>query len=58
MEQKHWYQSKTIWLNIAVIVLGAAAEVFKLFPQAAQAALVVAGLLNFALRFKTEQGIK
>ena len=58
MQQKEWYKSKTLWLNIAVIVLGAAMEVFKLFPNAAQLSLVVAGLLNFALRLKTEQGIK
>jgi hypothetical protein len=58
MEQKPWYKSKTIWLNISVIVLGAGLEISKMFPGAAQSALVIAGLLNFALRFKTEQGIK
>ncbi|MFA7287042.1 MAG: hypothetical protein WC052_05265 [Patescibacteria group bacterium] len=58
MEQKSWYKSKTVWLNVAIIALGAAAEVTKLFPEAAQAALIVAGLLNFALRFKTQQGLK
>ena len=46
---KAWWKSKTIWVN----VLSAAAELAGIIPLPGGTALIVANILNIALRFVT-----
>lgn len=50
---KPWYKSWTIWLNIAIVIVSAIAEVMQLIPTAAAYVVGVTNLLNILLRFKT-----
>lgn len=58
--QKEWYQSKTIWINIfslVVLVLSTMsgwAELKDIAPQM----LVGVNVLNIGIRFLTSEGIK
>jgi hypothetical protein len=60
---KKWWQSKTLWLNVAVAA-GAALEMNlglvqgMLKPHHYLAALVAVNAVNVALRFITSQPIK
>jgi len=61
-QQKKWYQSRTVWLNIATCVAGASpllANFTGLISPLTYAILLTAvGMANIALRFLTEQGIE
>ena len=46
---KPWWKSKTVWVN----ALSAAAELLGIIPLPGGTALIVANLLNIALRFVT-----
>jgi hypothetical protein len=46
---KAWWKSKTVWIN----ALSAAAELLGIIPLPGGTALIVANLLNIALRFVT-----
>lgn len=57
---KHWYESKTIWINILTLlamVLSAIAG-WEEFKDIAPNLLVGVNVLNIALRFITSEGIK
>lgn len=58
VEKKDWRSSWTIWFNVAVVAGGILVEVLNLFPGAAKVSVILAGIVNIALRFKTQQGIK
>ena len=57
---KHWYQSKTVWVNAAIVVV-AALDAFRLLPNIppdwGAYALAIGGVLNVVLRLTTSQGI-
>tara|TARA_R100001086_G_scaffold170569_1_gene93148 strand:+ start:4208 stop:4468 length:261 start_codon:yes stop_codon:yes gene_type:complete len=46
---KPWYKSRTIWVN----AISAAAELVGIIPLPGGTALIVANILNIALRFVT-----
>lgn len=61
--EKHWYQSKTIWFNLAVMVVGlatAATPALEQYMSAEAYAVVAAGVafVNTAMRVATGQPIK
>ena len=59
---KRWYQSKTVWTNIAVIAAGVQQMVPTLQgiipPEAYAYILFVAGVTNVGLRSITTTGLK
>ena len=66
VEVKHWYESKTLWVNIAVFVLSAALVVLNAMSEGKLAApfTVDAGfigmaitIINMALRLITTQPV-
>lgn len=65
MEKKPWYQSKTVWFNILVVMGAAAGGVVGLMPtiqpmltpQSYAIAMFVMGCINVGLRAVTNNGI-
>ena len=59
IEPKPWWKSRTIWLNVGVILLGlieAGADVVP--PEYQPLALAVAGLLNAIVRLDTKRPVR
>ena len=61
--EKHWYQSKTIWFNLLVIVFGVIAEITPALEQhmSADVYAVLATFVSFinaVMRLSTAQAIK
>lgn len=54
---KKWYLSWTLWLNLAVALLGFLGVVTTEIPALAGYAAMVQSALNVALRFKTTVAI-
>lgn len=59
---KNWEASKTIWVNVVVVLIAgltavAGTEVVQSYPQIASGILAFVGMLNIALRFITKQPI-
>lgn len=59
---KKWYQSRTVWLNIATVVAGGMPLVANFSglvnPLFYAGLLTVVGAANVALRFLTDKGIE
>lgn len=62
MENKKWYKSRTVWLNVATVVAGAAPLVANftglIGPMGYAVALTFVGFANIALRLLTDTGIE
>ena len=57
METKKWYQSWTIWFNIAMLVIATINELAKIVPISPVILGDITVLGNILLRFKTVMGI-
>ena len=55
--QKKWYQSWTIWFNIAMLVIATINELAKIIPISPAVLANVTIFGNILLRFKTTMGI-
>ena len=53
MNTKKWYQSYTIWFNVALLLVAFATEVVKLFPVNPEYVALIGIIGNTLLRFKT-----
>lgn len=62
MEKKRWYQSRTVWLNVATVVAGGGPLVANftglVSPFAYALLLTAVGGANIALRLLTDKGIE
>lgn len=62
MESKKWYQSRTVWLNIATVVAGGGPLVANFTglvePFTYALLLTAVGGANIALRLLTDKGIE
>jgi hypothetical protein len=57
---KKWYQSRTIWINLVLTILGGVATVLQqapVSPDWVAGIVAVAGALNIFLRADTTTGI-
>lgn len=50
---KKWYQSWTVWFNLALLVVAFSSEVVKIIPSSPEIVSFIALIGNFLLRFKT-----
>ena len=57
MQTKKWYQSWTVWFNLALFIVTTINELAKIVPIPASIIADVALVGNFLLRFKTYTGI-
>lgn len=62
MDKKKWYQSRTMWLNVATAVSGAAPLIANftglISPPMYAVLLTVVGFANMYLRMRTDTGIE
>lgn len=56
--EKKWYQSWTVWFNVALLLVGFVSEVGKVVPIPADVLAGVASIGNILLRFKTATALK
>ena len=60
MNKKHWWQSKTVWLNVITLAIGVLSVVVDVLP--AQTAAIITGtvipVLNIFLRFVTDKKLE
>ena len=56
METKKWWQSKTLWMGVLVI-LGGVVEYIAGLPTGVSATTVAVGIINIIFRFLTTQPI-
>ncbi len=61
-QKKKWYQSKTVWLNVATAVAGATPLIANftglVSPFTYAMLLTAVGIANIAVRFLTTEGIE
>lgn len=57
-KNKKWYQSWTIWFNVALLAVGFVNELALIIPLPAELLTMVASAGNILLRFKTVASIK
>jgi len=57
MQTKKWYQSITIWFNVALLLVAFVPELNKVVALPSQVLEIVALVGNLLLRFKTVMGI-
>jgi hypothetical protein len=58
METKHWYQSKTVWINLAIALLVIISSELGLpIESGDQTVLVLVNAINIVLRFVTSQPV-
>ena len=61
-QNKKWWKSKTVWLNVATAVAGASPLIGNftgiVSPLTYAILLSVVGVANIALRFLTDKGIE
>lgn len=53
---KQWWQSKTVWLGV-LIVLGGIVEFVGGLPPGASVSTILAGIISIIIRFLTNQPI-
>ena len=60
MNKKHWWESKTIWLNILTLALGVLAVVADVVDTKTAAVITgtIVPVLNVFLRFITDKKLK
>jgi len=54
---KKWYESWTVWFNIAILAIATINELAKIVPISAEVMGMVGVIGNLLLRIKTETGI-
>jgi hypothetical protein len=57
MNTKKWYQSWTVWFNIALLAVATIGELSQIIPISPQVIAYVAFVGNLLLRIKTMQPI-
>lgn len=57
MQNKNWYESWTVWFNLALLAVSVIQQLSQIIPLPPQVLLDVAFVGNLLLRFKTTTGI-